>query len=418
MSFLMFLKVFSDVCLCFSALSAFPMLFGGDLPLFSVAILCGAGVGLAAVLDEHCKQMYWRFVGLVPTLAAVLFVGSVTDALVLAVPLVYVLLVIVKGEFSLEYFSYRHFLTRSLVIWCVFFAVIAAGYKFESTTGKPVEFFAVGRPFLFGLIYALVAVVLLRRLRLGISAHARSKALNRRQTAVFVGGASVLVAGAIALERVVAANSIALKELLGQVLSGILTFPIFLVGWIVDLAPSFRSENRGPAVTTATGTSDVTPSQPLVGDGGMAEVSTEVAESTFPWWLAALILALMLAAVVAMVLVYRARKSGSTSVEFIEKLRPQAKKSRDGRNNRTKLRAIYREFLKQEKKRGLKRRCDQTSLDILRSVSAETNTVAAEKLRELYLVARYAPDGRVNDAQVAEARRLLRECAKAEKTIS
>ena len=54
MSFLMFLKVFSDICLCFSALSAFPMLFGGDLPLFSAAILCGAGVWLAAVLDEHC----------------------------------------------------------------------------------------------------------------------------------------------------------------------------------------------------------------------------------------------------------------------------------------------------------------------------------------------------------------------------
>ena len=79
-------------------------------------------------------------------------------------------------------------------------------------------------------------------------------------------------------------------------------------------------------------------------------------------------------------------------------------------SNRGKLRRFYREFLRTERRRGAKLRTNQTSEDILRKISSDTDRQAASELRRLYIGARYDLSREVSDDQVKAAKAALKKC--------
>jgi len=99
----------------------------------------------------------------------------------------------------------------------------------------------------------------------------------------------------------------------------------------------------------------------------------------------------------------RTRSTGSG--QTVERIVPVKREKQPIRqSNRGKVRHLYRQFLKEEQKRGLKRKSSQTSADILRKISPTTDPDAAAALREVYLSARYDQAAEVTPEQVELAR--------------
>ena len=73
-------------------------------------------------------------------------------------------------------------------------------------------------------------------------------------------------------------------------------------------------------------------------------------------------------------------------------------------SDRERLRRQYRAFLKAAEKQGLRRHAGQTSADILASVPAGIDRIAAAELRTLYLAARYDEARDVTPEQVRAAK--------------
>ena len=130
-------------------------------------------------------------------------------------------------------------------------------------------------------------------------------------------------------------------------------------------------------------------------------------EESYWWvWLVAAV------AAVAMYLLLRSYRRGSNSVaspETVTALEAEDFGRRDSRrSNRGKVRHYYREFLKMERKRGMKLRKDYTTADILQRISQDTDPEGAGELRSIYLAARYDERTEITAEQAEAARLALR----------
>ena len=77
---------------------------------------------------------------------------------------------------------------------------------------------------------------------------------------------------------------------------------------------------------------------------------------------------------------------------------------RDRSTNRSRIRKVYRDFLKAQRKQGMKLRSYHTSADVQQNLAQTTDAAAAAQLRKIYLSARYDEGGEITANQLATAK--------------
>lgn len=385
MSTWVFLKMFGDACLYFSAVSALKALFPHTFSFYLPALLCGLGPATAAFVTRRWNEerRYWC---IALPLLSLLLVGSVMDVLILIPILAYAIAVIIRCDFYLEYYDFRESFLRTLRVWCIAFCVIAVFHGLETQAEPDKAVLETTGALYYGLLFMLSGVILSRMLRLG---HTGGKRWTKGQAAVAVGLGGGVLAAMIVLEKLLQNMASSLGDVLLSFLMLLLGLPGQLLNkflnWVISLVDKgyleYAQAKQQEIREISSGS--VLPTE------AAGEKAAETANA-FPWWLAVLILAALAVLLVWMLKQLRAGAVVSRGEGSVEKLeQPQRKSRTSRRTNRAKVRHYYRQFLRLEKKKGAALRSNQTSEDILSSVSPEADTASAAQLREIYLAARY-----------------------------
>lgn len=401
MSILVFLKVFADWCLSIAVLGSFPVFFASDYGILLPALLGALGVGIAAHLSDSGKEKRRYWCVLLP-MAVPLAAGSLSELLVLVPGALYCAAVILRGKLSLEYYDFRHLFQRSLIGLVIFLALVWFFSFIDTNTGGSELNFDPGAPIRFGVIYAVIGVILQRQLRLG---SAMNKGVSHAQAALLLGGTGVAVGAFLALERMLEQNiqTIFMKSMEWLFFPVALLFRLF--GGLIESIEG----DVPPSQPTETGTTPTAGTQIIPPETAHAPALPVEPEESTPW-LAVVVLIAVLLMMMVMLLAFRSRKKEKTAGAAPEAMAPEVRRDPPRRrSNRAKIRRYYRDFLKQEEKRGLKRRQDQTSLDILEELPKQSNAGAAASLREVYLHARYREQGEISPAQVEQAKAALKQ---------
>lgn len=397
MSMWVFLKVFADACLCFGILASFPAVFPVSISLLWPALLCATGAGIAAHFRNAGKDGL-RFLGLLLCAVTLWLPENSTELVVLLPVVLYSAVVIVRGELSLEYYTFRQYFKGTLTfLVCAFLILCALAYldkPFDNVENFDAE--AVTR---YGILHAVAGVALLRQLRLGEQGIA-GRRMNAAQTAIAVGGTGVVVLGIAAAEKWLHQS---LMALLRTASTALLAPLLMLYDWFSD---------RGMDVVEGlTGKDPLTPQQrPTTPPGAipMESVPLETPvlqepERAFPW-LVIVVLATLVILVTVMLRSFRGKIAVPVQEEVIEKLQPKLRQKQGSGSNRSRIRRLYRDFLKNQRKRGVQLRRYHTSADIQRNLTADTDTVAADQLRQVYLSARYDEGCEISARQLARAK--------------
>lgn len=407
MSICMFLKVFGDLCLCYSVVSALPALFAHEMSFLWVALICGLGGGVAGLLSEQGKGRF-RFWALLLPASTLLLAGSLIEVLMLIPAIAYSAVLICREHMVLEYYDFRAFYLRALALWALFLAVVGMLFGFESESHQSTMTFDFMGTLSYGLLYALSGVLLLRQLRLGVDTRSGARAMNGIQLVLLLSGTVVLVAVIVTVEQIYHEDLLAL---LMMVIPVLLSAPFVFLGAVLEvlirlfaMLPNYRryeetvQEGSGAWADTVISTEETT-----------LEELQAAQEAAFPWWLAVLVLALLVVLLLYMLKILRAHSEGQGSAGTMGTVTPQRREKKAvNRSNRGKVRKAYRTYLKAEKNSGLKLKTNQTSEDILRLVTSDTDPDAAARLRQVYLAARYDESRDITPDQVKAAKDALR----------
>lgn len=403
MSILLFLKVFADLCLCYAILGSFPTLFSHAFSFLWPAILAGGSVALASILNDLGKDKLRYGCILLPAFAFALC-QNIPGALLVVPAVLYSAAIILRGNFDLEYYSFQDSFRKCLIWLGLFFIVILTLSFFESAVPAGQNTMDYKNTGLYGLLYAVCGVILQRQLRLGVENE--SSELRKKKAILSIGAIFLCMIGVIALDQLLRESA---SSVMARLTQGVGMF-IGAIAWILRTLlektdPEFKDEfNDHMNVTEPQYTT------PLPTYSGSEPPVQDVVEIGFPWWLVILMVVAVIVILLVMLRTFFQRGSYAGSGAVEEKLELQRpEKKTDKRSNRNKIRHYYRQFLRAERKKGLKRRENQTSADILNAISSTTDRSAAAALREEYLHARYDHDNEVTQAQVDRAKAALKK---------
>ena len=407
MNFHIFFKVFGEVCLYFGCVGALPALFPHDLfPLLPAAV-CAIPAAIAAFLSDHGKAPP-RFLLLLLAMSSLLLGSSLMEWLLLLPPIAYTGAMLVKDEWVLEYFHFREQFRKTLTIMIITLVLVHFGVLIESRSQRThvLDSIALLQHLLF---YGFCGIVLQLQLRLGTE-QKRSRYLNTLQLLLVTVSTGALVLAIVAAERFLSSRGISPGQLIGYGLQ--IFFGVFLsvfqrlftvVAELIQTAKRLRLEDSANSDVDPITVMPMEQMQQL-----LPEAPQEAAP--FPWWLAVLVLILLTGILILFSRVLGSQKTRRIHSETVGRL-PAKEKERhpSRRSNRSKLRKVYRDFLKTEKRRGHKLQPWHTSQDILDELQPSGDQEAAARLRNIYLSARYDPSSNVTAQQIQEAKDALRQ---------
>lgn len=396
------LKLFSDCCIMFAILGAFPSVFSCSRPLLFMAAIAAVSAGLAFFCREKGKLWLSRICAVLP-FSGLLLAGAPLELSVLLPAAVYTSAVILRGNMQLEYYSYRQFFLHSLYMLGAFIVVLSAFTVMEAMTG-PEEF--VMHPEIalrYSLVHLLCGVVLQRQLRLGAFGKGHGDA---GQIVAMLGGTGIVLFGFVLAEPMLRKGGAAIFRLaLSAVLSVAMTV-LELFSSVLD-----QIELGIMARQIAKRRQDTLPSYNLgiIADE-IQQTMENPSEEPSLWWVIPVVIVL-LAAMVFMFLSFRKKVVRSDSPETLGTAPAMKQQRKDPRRSyRWRIRQLYRDFLRMEKKRGLGLRSDQTSLDVLESISPDTDARGAESLRQIYIAARYDLSREPGRDDYEAAKAALKKC--------
>lgn len=398
MSMWMFLKIFSDSCVIFGILGAFPGGFPYSYSLLIPALLCGAGVGFAAFMQEHGRGGL-RWLGLALPLCALLLAEG-AEMLILIPVIGYAVLVILRRQFTLEYYSYRQYFLKSLILVFGLYLVLSMFSFLEGISESQIRTIYPDVTLRYGLVHLIVGVILQRQLRLGRDNHAQG---SRLQIAGVLGSTGAVLGIFLIAEPVLRKGAAAVWNVLLSAVASVAILLNNLIDWFVNQVEFKAMQEQ---VEEHRANSDT----PILGNvlQEVLQSAQQEPETESKWWVA---LVLIIVAVVMVMMLRTFRRKGSTPVnqEIVENIAaPQEGKIESRRTNRGKIRQYYREYLRMEKKRGLRLKKDMTTEDILQRITADTNPDAASELRQLYLLARYNEKSEITREQAEAAKAALK----------
>ncbi|MBE6116749.1 MAG: hypothetical protein E7187_08025 [Erysipelotrichaceae bacterium] len=310
-----------------------------------------------------------------------------------------------KNHFSYEIYKYWFGFPAILVL--VFeFIWVASGMK-------------NGLPIVFGLLYLITGVIVLRRKRMGLGVDAKGSRLNALSVLTpVVGGAGALLTA----YGLIVSSGIVLQVLLlplGYLLRGIvyvvMMVGIFLAnkGYVKELLDWHAADEMVEQVINT----EIPPT----------EFVEEGSDEVFAMWQKVVIVAIAVI-ILAMILYFLARLVRSiarsneekivyengTGVEVIRK--NKRKKQKTVMNNRQKVRNTYREFLHYARRHGITLRKQTTTADII-SENFFRNNENAAALREIYIKARYSDGSDISEDEVSRAKALLKNITEGKREL-
>lgn len=411
MSIWMFWKLFGDACLYFSVIGALPALFVHDFSFLWPALLCGVGGAAASSLANRGHD-HLTWLGLLLPLLSLGFATEFIEFVLLIPLLIYVAMVVIRGDFALEYLSFRAFFRKSILIWSIGFGLLCLASAVEGIANPWGETVSYEETLYMGVFYAVSGIILQRQLRMGMSGSKGDRRLNSLQSAAVFGGTAAVLGGVWLLQQLLLKNAQDAMNTLGEVLLSIISLPLALV--VSVLTPFMKKITEHAQVTEATeGTVEEVTAHvvaPVTGEAATVPSAPVQTAGGYPWWLAVLILSVLLILLLTVLKLHRSKAVTGSDRSVFEKLQPQGRRAGETRaTNRAKVRKYYREHLKLEKRRGVRLETKQTSADILEKVSPTTDKNAAAGLREVYLKARYDETCAVTNEDVQRAKDAIRK---------
>ena len=406
MSFHVFLKVFADLCLYYGCIGALPTLFPYGYSFLWPSLILALCAGISAFCSDQGRSIL-RYPILLLTAAALLPGSGVMDFLTLIPPIVYVVTMILRDEWSLEYFRFREDFRRMLIIMGIAVMLVHFGVLIESRSDhtRVLDSVALLRHL---LIYAFCGILIQRQLRLG-GESIHSRYLNTLQLILMVLGTGILVLAIAFAERYLSSHGVSLGQLLGQLLKYLLSIPLALMNYLFILLSELQTETMEQFKEEHY--SDIEPIAKMPMEE-MQQLLPQISEepAAFPWWLAVVLLGAFTCILILLTRTLKSRRIQADRTETVARIQPPPKeKQPERRSNRSKLRRIYREFLKAEKRKGHKLQPYHTSRDILEEMKPDGNPEAAARLRSIYLTARYDLHAPVTSEQVQQAKDALRQ---------
>ena len=253
----------------------------------------------------------------------------------------------------------------------------------------------------------LCGVLLLRQLRMGVDG--KQSTLNGVQLVAVLSGTGIVMLGIVGLEKLLQRYATSILEVLKKAFLYVITAPLTILTQLISATLSGRFEVLQEPVQE-----QVQYTEPPV-EGGfpppvLGSVEQTADKAAFPWWLVVLILAAMTVVLTVLASAYKKHRRSVHTSEIQGTAAPMPKDhAARSRSNRSKLRQIYRAFLKQQRGRGLKLYPHYTSQDVQANLTQDTDAAAASKLREVYLSARYDETRDVTAQQLKTARDAMKQ---------
>lgn len=393
------LKIFSDLCLCYLVLETFPEFFAHDMNLYVQAMICAFAVGIGAYGKKKGRD-WLRYFMILPCAATLLMGNTLLEYLILAPAVVYCGLVLAKGSFALEYFSFLEHFQKMLRILAIYIWVVFLCGYFEGMFGAMFTLFDLSAAVVYGILFAVPGIFLLRHLRMGPD----SRPQDRRMNLIQMAAVSVMIL--VLSQTLIYAESMIhhLFEVLAygaMILVGIVPMIIHTIWMMILNKEEGSMEDFATAVTTEFFSGD-----PIYPSGSSGEIPPPPAEPGFPWWAAILVLLALCALLVYFLRTLRANDGIFASEETLEDIDVAPERRKKVRNHRAKVRKYYRNYLKYVVRKGQKLEKYQTSLDICGSMPQGVDREGAQELRKLYLKARYS-DHEITKQDAENAKKAL-----------
>ena len=390
MSLWIFLKIFSDCCVCFGILGAFPTVFDYGPSFLIPSVLCAAGAGISAFLSDRGGK--WT------CLIGLLFPAAVSYLLPPAqypgvIPVsAYCCIVILRRQFALEYYSYRLYFKRSIFLMLGLYVMLSMLAFVESMSGSEISIIHPDVTLRCAVVHLIVGIILQRQLRLG-----SGNAMGGRYQIIGLLTTIALVIGVFLLAEPVLRKGAA--ALLSTALSLVLSVVMMLFNLIGGMEDAKHMYEQ---VNTHRGNSDT----PVMGNvlSEIIQSSQTQAEEPVNWWIW-LVIVLVIVVFALMLRTFRKKEAASPQVQIQEsRISPRMRRNDSRRTSRGKIRHYYREYLRMEKKRGLVLKKDMTTADVLNHMTSRTNPEGAQALREIYLRARYRLSKAVTPEEAEKAK--------------
>ena len=419
MSTSIFIKVFSDCCLCLAFMCLFPTPHSSTAPLLVAMLLCSSSASIASVLYGKRRNTLSRLCCLLPLLSLVT-AGNVFQFLIMLVPIIYTGIVILRGMLYLEYYAHRKYvIVTSILLLCVYLCASTLAPIFNLAYNREV---ADTYTFLgFGVMHVLSGFFLLPRLRIGSDRVIR---WNFRPFTVTTVSAVVLSAVWWAMDAYFK-KFLHVVEAVPEFIQKVLKILVIELWWDTPKAkpakdlPSLRP-STGPTVPDPSETPAVSGTVPpdtantipehLEPQDIFSGIDLDLPEPDVGAILLVILVLVVLAVLVLMVLSFRARSRETIERETIAPLKGGGRKSKKAPllSNRARVRQFYRAFLRQEIRRGMILRPSDTTEDVLRKIHQDADLESAAALRKIYIQARYDQRHPVSHEQVEKAREALK----------
>ncbi len=396
MILLKWIRYFAELCLYFGLILSLPKTFPTAIVPLSPALVLSLTIVLASVISEKVNGNL-RFLTLLIPAAYLFFAGGFgTDTAILIPAVLYTVILVIRDTGNMDYYEYLAVFKR--VIWftvIIFIVMSLVEMAFKDIiklagTVNPAPILE------YGLLYAALGMVLLKSLRLGDDLQKQSFIILVRE--LFV------PAGLIVLFAFVFLGESYIKEVL-QIGSQVLLVPLAMVIAVLSEQKGGRTivgPSMAPVSSSTGGEAVVTGFVPTT-------APTQVIENTADrgWIFPVAVILLLTAVMVSLVLsVRKIRGKAGVKVYETEKITGEKtmKRRKILRSNAEKIRGLYRGYLKKTSAKGVKITESMTSGEIRADAADVTaDAFSADRLRQLYLSARYDDNADISEEDVKHA---------------
>lgn len=358
---------------------------GVPIPVWAVAcaLVCGAG---ACVLRGFARQSWGFVLALVLCAVPLVFLRSAGDAVYLLPSSGYVLLLVLEDRADTDDWVFRkHFAVAGPVAAVIFWAAFGKGTNGHWTSGLM-------------MASLLSGVMFLRSTRLGPA--------RVPQRLMDLGWTVAVPTAVLAVVGFFTVFSQQLKTLLHWILAPFAALMSLIIGafTLIRFDPTVELEPTTEATTQAAEETIWIPPetsilQEAIPEGGGYNLFPVVGG------IAALGLVVLLIFLLARLL-HRTEKvrGGEETLGTFSTFTPQQTPRQLSEANRKKIRKTYIKYLRLMGKRGYVFRARHTSRDVFERSEAYADSEAAQRLRKIYIRARYNTDLPVSAEDVKEAK--------------
>ena len=384
------LQLLSDLLFYFTIVSLFPF-FRDSYFLMAAVVTIGF---VSALIGSKIKAL--KPLSILLPLTEILLIENDSQWFFLLLIIGYQILVLITESYRIEHDRYRYvFGMQSLFVLTVLFVCITSSLKNYC-------------PLVFGGLFLLTGIIVLRGKRLGRKADMQLRMLNAAEVIGVFASADLLFGLLYVLlthsgkifEIIALPFALVIKGLIG--LFVILSRGIWTYFNYNDTSVEIENQSVDEIYENI-----FHPAEEAVVETDQSFNYLRLFERFLLILLAVAVIVMILYAIYRVLVRIETEESGDSLERGngFEKVRRKTDRSNKMQNNNQEIRKIYREFLYLAKRKGIPVKKQTTSKEVLNEGMFSENQDAVS-LRELYIRARYCKDYRVSDEDI----RMAKEC--------